>query len=972
MLRIRFRPIVLCGDLKKAFLQVIIRESDRDVLRFHWIKSLQEPDVIEILRFTRALFGLNQSPFILAAVLLIHLERCKQRYPEEIILEIIRSLYVDDLIKGLITKEDGEQFKETAKEIFKEAGFTLHKWHSNEPSLEERQANDEEETTFVKQKFGNHRETKILGIAWDKMNDTLSVKIPEIEVAETKRGILRFLAAIYDPLGLICPVILSGKCIFRDVCEEKYGWDKALSGELLKRWNGFVKELPKIATVKRGLVEHREGIKYVDLHAFGDASKLGTGVAIYAVVHQQSGVSQGLVTAKARISKKTTIPRLELIAAVMVSNMMKNVRDVLKSIDRGVEIRKEVCWTDSSTVLHWIRGDKTLYKQFVRNQVEKITEKKSLITEWRHVPGTENPADIASRGAKFHQLQTNWWNGPTWLEDDNLWPKDINTVATSDTQAEVKLIKEVLKVAVENVKEKDTYEKLIEKFEFKKAIRIMSWVRRFIDNYMKKVRRKGPLSTDEINDATLNWVKKVQSGVEGSSQFVSHVKQLNLQKDDRGIYICMGRIQGMYPMYLPVNSQFTEQLVRNAHLLTLHGGVGLTMTKVRENYWVPQLRQLSKKIRNRCNGCKRMHATPLNKPPPGMLPVERTSGDRPFQVLGLDYAGPLIYKKTAKTEGKAYIMLYTCSLTRAIWLDLLPNQSQISFITSLKTLIARRGNPEVIFSDNFSTFVSTAKWLKRAARCEVVHDCLSSKNIKWRFNLSRAPWWGGQFERMVSLVKQALHKVVGRAKLSWEEMKEVLLDVEVTLNNRPLSYVEDDVEMPILTPNIMMFGNNFHIPEVDADDLTDYDLRKRARFLRKCKNRLWARWENEYLRGLRERHNLKHSEKPNILSVGDVMLIKGDHKNRAKWNIGIVSELITGRDGVIRGAKLRAGNNYLERAVQHLYPMELQCDIEKKDKLDTRLTAHAQIFRPRRNAALVASARIEEQVELENSVPNIE
>ena len=98
VLRIRFRPIVLCGDLKKAFLQVIIRESDRDVLRFHWIKSLQEPDVIEILRFTRALFGLNQSPFILAAVLLIHLERCKQRYPEEIILEIIRSLYVDDLI----------------------------------------------------------------------------------------------------------------------------------------------------------------------------------------------------------------------------------------------------------------------------------------------------------------------------------------------------------------------------------------------------------------------------------------------------------------------------------------------------------------------------------------------------------------------------------------------------------------------------------------------------------------------------------------------------------------------------------------------------------------------------------------------------------------------------------------------------------------------------------------------------------
>ena len=223
---------------------------------------------------------------------------------------------------------------------------------------------------------------------------------------------------------------------------------------------------------------------------------------------------------------------------------------------------------------------------------------------------------------------------------------------------------------------------------------------------------------------------------------------------------------------------------------------------------------------------------------------------------------------------------------------------------------------------------------------------------------------------MVGLVKQALYKVVGNAKLRWDELQDVLLDVELSLNNRPLSYVEDDVEMPILTPNIMMFGQHNCVPEEDVNDVSDADLRKRARYLRDCKNKVWTRWTNEYLRGLRERHDLTHKGKQSNINVGDVMLIKGDDRNRSKWKIGIVSELITGRDGVVRGAKLRAGKYYLERALQHLYPMELCCDME--GEMSMKLNAHAPIFRPTRNAAAVCSVRISEQLELENSVPIVE
>ena len=151
------------------------------------------------------------------------------------------------------------------------------------------------------------------------MEDSLSVVTPKVEEVEnTKRGMLKFLAAIFDPLGFISPVTLVGKCIFRDCCEAKLPWDAPVTGEFLKRWTTFITTLPRAIAVPRALTLFREPIDFVDLHVFGDASKLGTGTVAYAVVHQPSGVSQGIIAAKARVSKKATIPRLELIGGVQI------------------------------------------------------------------------------------------------------------------------------------------------------------------------------------------------------------------------------------------------------------------------------------------------------------------------------------------------------------------------------------------------------------------------------------------------------------------------------------------------------------------------------------------------------------------------------------------------------------------------------------------------------------------------------
>ena len=128
----------------------------------------------------------------------------------------------------------------------------------------------------------------------------------------------------------------------------------------------------------------------------------------------------------------------------------------------------------------------------------------------------------------------------------------------------------------------------------------------------------------------------------------------------------------------------------------------------------------------------------------------------------------------------------------------------------------------------------------------------------------------------MGLVKWALYKSIGGASLAWSELEEVVLDVEITLNNRPLTYLEDDVQLPILTPHAMMFGQLNQLPEGDPDAIEIKDLRKRARYLRRCKDVMWTRWTEEYIRSLRERHNFNHKKGKLQIKTGDVVLIQSD------------------------------------------------------------------------------------------------
>ncbi len=176
--------------------------------------------------------------------------------------------------------------------------------------------------------------------------------------------------------------------------------------------------------------------------------------------------------------------------------------------------------------------------------------------------------------------------------------------------------------------------------------------------------------------------------------------------------------------------------------------------------------------------------------------------------------------------------------------------------------------------------------------------------------------------------------------------------------------MEDDVQLPTLTPNSMLFIGSTFAPELEEPHIEEKDLRKRAKYLLKCKEAMWRRWSREYLSGLRERHNQNSNKSSFTVEKGDVVIIQSDERNRGKWPLGIVEELYKGRDGVVRAVKLRAGKTYLERAVNHLYPLELSCD--RTESVPVQLDPKAPSFRPRRDAAVAARERIKEVTRMES------
>lgn len=998
LVRFRENRVALVGDIEKAFLNIGIDEKDRDSLRFLWVDDVRDNNLsIVVYKFCRVVFGLNASPFLLNGTIRHHLATFAEVDPE-FVKRMVEGFYVDDLVSGDRTTEKTYTLYKNAKERMAKGGFKLRKWKTNDPGLRERIGTSEtcttkrevgrleDEETYAKSKLENQGGTKgekVLGLAWDCENDTLHFSFTHVAdrargLKATKRNVLSLLASLFDPLGIISPVTVSMKILFQEICSSKFDWDEVLTGEIKKKWDKWVQDLSETKEIQINRCLYETGGEVVTecyLHGFGDASKKAYCAMVYLVYRTEDGRTHvRLVASKTRVAplKELSIPRLELMSARILAQLMNTIKNALQS---QLKIDGVRFWLDSKTALSWIQN-KGEWKQFVRHRVNEIL-KLTVKGDWAYCSTEENPSDLGSRGVTASQLKKDelWWRGPQWLTgqpDD--WPMITEDFKTPESCEEEKkststlLVETKQETGISAVVDVNDYSKL------QRLVSVSAWVRRFVDNLKagleKKPRRTGKLSVNELKTAEIEWVKSVQSELKKQDNFKQLVSELGVV-EDRGILRCVGRLvnsdlefDARRPVILPRTHRLTRIVIEECHERVHHSGVRATLAELRSKYWVPRGRQVVKRILGECVTCKKLTGKPYSTPPTAALPEFRVKEAPPFSRVGVDFAGPLYVKSKTGEMEKVYIALFSCCVTRAVHLELVEDLSAAAFRRCLRRFTARNGTPALIVSDNAKTFQATEKALNQLFSHPEVRADLENMRVEWKFNLERAPWWGGFFERMVASVKDCLRKTLGNAKLSYEELLTVLVEVECTLNSRPLTYEYDEVDEEVLTPSHLIYGRRIKaLPDeiVEPDDVVnETQCSSRFKYLSTRLSHFWNRWRREYLASLREFHRCKLGNQNRTVEVGDVVVVYEEDRKRCEWKMGVVQSLVTGKDSVIRGAKVRVITKgkpiVLSRPVQKLYPIEVR---SKGEGTRTRVT-HDQIAEnptrniPRRNAAIDA------------------
>ncbi|UYV61002.1 hypothetical protein LAZ67_1003055 [Cordylochernes scorpioides] len=368
-------------------------------------------------------------------------------------------------------------------------------------------------------------------------------------------------------------------------------------------------------------------------------------------------------------------------------------------------------------------------------------------------------------------------------------------------------------------------------------------------------------------------------------------------------------------------------------------GVQILSAKLRENYWILNSRRSIRSVVSQCAKCRRFSSKPV-KTTPIHLPLDRVRDATAFEILGVDLAGPLYLKN----KTKAWIVLFTCAVFRAIHLELVTSLSTEAFIQALRRFIARRGRPTVIYSDNGTNFVGANNALKALNWKKIVLDQNLHK-ISWKFIPPTAAWWGGWWERLIRSIKDLLVRILGHSSVYYEEMSTILCDAEATINSRPLTYIHEDFDSLIPLSPSMFLHDSKYVGVPDLDKLDSKKFQDRYRHCQRLREALRSRFRSEYLGQLVQKAN----ERTPKLSVGDVVIVKVEDKRRLHWPMARIVELFPGRDGHSRVAKVRTKLGTLIRPVQKLHPLEVSSgDPILRSKEDTTIEeAHSEAKRTR-------------------------
>ncbi|XP_033314637.1 uncharacterized protein LOC117216075 [Bombus bifarius] len=668
-----------------------------------------------------------------------------------------RDFYVDDALTGAETKDEALTLRTELTNLLQLAGLNIRKWASNDNDLLHGLSLEE---TNHQHFLGDSQTLKTLGVFWNSSDDSIlySVEVKPTPSRVTKRIISSEIAKIYDPLGLLAPVIVRAKMLLQRIWSSKIDWDESLPIELHIEWERYYAQLPLLNNVRFPRKAIIESAIEIELHGFCDASEKAYGACVYLRTLNTNGrVWTQLLTAKSKVAplKCQTIPRLELSGALLLTSLMSTVQQALSH-----KITRTIYWTDSTIVLHWLNTSPHTLKTFVANRVSEIQTKTS-IRDWRHVPTDDNPADLISRGQTPEEFlrPTIWQHGPAWLyQSEGYWP-------TWDLTPQIELPEQ--KGAICLSANPSDYSLLQRYSSWPKLIRIIARCLR----WKQKKNRAAPLTVTELRITHNKLIKLLQNihlseeirtlQKDRNAAIKGKLTRLNPFIDKEGILRVGGRLSHSsmtfaqkHPIVLP-KSSVTTRIIEHEHKIHMHSGTQATLYAVRQRYWPVDGRSQVWRAIKGCVRCCRAQPPPVEYVM-GNLPEARVTESRPFTNVGVDYCGPFHIKEKRdrnRRQIKVYVAIFVCLAIKAVHIELVDDLTSEAFIAALRRFIARRGYCSTIHSDNGTNFRGASNELRELHDLlqsddhkEKVTAFLADKQIEWRFIPPHSPHFGGLWE----------------------------------------------------------------------------------------------------------------------------------------------------------------------------------------------------------------------------------
>ena len=940
LIRFRKEAIAFTADIEQMFYCFLVREEDRNFLRFLWFQNNDLSKDIVDYRMRVHVFGNTPSPAVAIHGLHQSVQISDFHIEPEVKDFVMRDFYVDDGLKSLPTAEAAIDLLKKTQDTLSKSNLRLHKIAANNKKVMEAfpttdHASDIKDLDLSSDSLPMQRS---LGLNWNLQTDCFLFKVSDDIKPYTKRGVLSTVNGLYDPLGFVAPVTIQGKAILRELTMDNGDWDAPLPQEMREMWTSWRTSLSELSTlsVSRSYTKMSpSAAARRELHVFCDASTKAIAAVAYLKVTNEAGNScVGFVMGKSKLAPRPelTMPRLELCAAVLAVELAD-----LISAELDHQLNPTTYYSDSKVVLGYIYNETRRFYVFVNNRVLRI-RRSSQPDQWRYVPTGKNPADHATRSvAAGHLKDTNWLTGPKFLStpEPSVSENNYNLVDPSSDPD----IRPTVSALHTSTSSKQLGSQRFAKFSswksLKYAIARLVHIARLFNTAQKDTdpckswHHCKSISVEETSQASAVIIRTVQEEV--YFQEIKHIqKQEKLLKssplhnldpfiDTHGLLRVGGRLhhssldqEEKNPLIIPGKHHVATLIIRQCHEQIHHQGRHFTEGAVRTaGFWIVGGKRRVSSIIHQCVTCRRLRA-PFNTQKMANLPSDRLSTDPPFTNVGLDVFGPWTVTSRRTRGGlsnsKRWAVIFTCLSVRAVHIEVIESLDTSSFINALRRFVAVRGPVKHMRSDRGTNFVGACKDLRIPSNIDntTVKTYLSDQGCTWTFNPPHASHHGGTWERMIGLARRILDSMFLQLKdkLTHEVLVTFMAEVAAIINGRPLIPVTTDSEdLYVLTPAALL-TQKVNIVPAPAGVFGVSDLYKSQwRQVQHLSNTFWDKWRKQFLPTLQPRKKWQ-SVQPNI-TQGSVVLLKNSQAPRNEWPLGLVTQTFPGKDGKVRQVEVK-------------------------------------------------------------------